>query len=130
MFNITAIVHLPNVLTGGPTRFHSWTSVVFDSCHNICDVSKELEFILFADDTNVFFCHKNLNFLIKRMNFELIKLASRFHLGQKKISVCIRVSLFSVKSRQFKHNQLSYGFCFEKELRGFEFTPLTRFCFK
>ena len=72
------------MLTGGPTRFHSWTSVVFDSCHNICDVSKELEFILFADDTNVFFCHKNLNFLIKRMNFELIKLASRFLWGKKR----------------------------------------------
>ena len=39
--------------------------------NDICDVSKELEFIVFADDTNVFLSHKNLNFLIHKVNFEL-----------------------------------------------------------
>lgn len=40
----------------GPTRFHSWTFVAFDVqyVNDIYDVSKELEFILFADDTYVF----------------------------------------------------------------------------
>ena len=44
--------------------------------NDICDVSKELEFILFADDTNVFLSHKNLNVLIQKANFEFIKLSS------------------------------------------------------
>ena len=31
-----------------------------------------LLFLIFADDTNVFLSHKNLNFLIQKVNFELI----------------------------------------------------------
>ena len=38
------------------------------------DVSKVLYFILFADDTNIFFCHKNLNFIEKTLNEELLYL--------------------------------------------------------
>ena len=34
------------------------------------DVSKVLYFILFADDTNIFFSHKNLNFIEKTLNEE------------------------------------------------------------
>ena len=38
------------------------------------DVSKVLYFILFADDTNIFFSHKNLNFIEKTLNEELLNL--------------------------------------------------------
>ena len=37
----------------------------------MCDVSKVLDFILFADDTNIFFSHKNINVIKKTLNEEL-----------------------------------------------------------
>ena len=37
----------------------------------MCDVSKVLDFILFADDTNIFFSHKNINVIEKTLNEEL-----------------------------------------------------------
>ena len=37
----------------------------------MCGVSKGLDFILFADDTNIFFSHKNANVIEKTLNKEL-----------------------------------------------------------
>ena len=34
----------------------------------MCDVSEVLGFILFADDTKIFFSHKNFNFIEKTLN--------------------------------------------------------------
>ena len=42
--------------------------------NDICNVSKLFKFILFADDTNLFYCDRNLNELIRRTNTELDKL--------------------------------------------------------
>ena len=42
--------------------------------NDLCSVSKALDFVLFADDTNIFFSHKNINVLEKTLNEELIKL--------------------------------------------------------
>ena len=36
--------------------------------NDICNVSKVFKFILFADDTNLFYCDSNLNELIRRTN--------------------------------------------------------------
>ena len=56
--------------------------------NDICAVSKKLDIILFADDTNVFFSHKNLNSLTKTVNFELIlKLTSWFQVNRLSINV-------------------------------------------
>ena len=44
--------------------------------NDLCDVSKILDFILFADDTNIFFSHKNVDFLEKTLNEELLKLTT------------------------------------------------------
>ena len=55
--------------------------------NDICAVSKKLDIILFADDTNVFFSHKNLNSLIKTVNFELIKLTSWFQVNGLSINI-------------------------------------------
>ena len=38
--------------------------------NDMCDVSKVLDFILFADDTNIFFSHKNMNVIEKTLNEE------------------------------------------------------------
>ena len=42
--------------------------------NDICNSSKILSFILFADDTNLLMSHKNLDTLIDKMNEELIKI--------------------------------------------------------
>ena len=55
--------------------------------NDICAVSKELDFILFANDMNVFFSHKNLNTLIQTVNFELIKLTSWFQVNRLSINI-------------------------------------------
>ena len=42
--------------------------------NDMCDVSKILDFILFADDTNIIFSHKNINVIEKTLNEELSNL--------------------------------------------------------
>ena len=42
--------------------------------NDICNSSKILSFIFFADDTNLFMSHKNIDTLIDKMNEELIKI--------------------------------------------------------
>ena len=42
--------------------------------NDLCEASDALEFILFADDTNVFFSHKNPELLMHKLNIELCKL--------------------------------------------------------
>ena len=40
-------------------------------------MSNVLEFILFADDTNIFFSHKDINILSTTLNLEMTKLSER-----------------------------------------------------
>ena len=40
----------------------------------MCSASNALDFILFADDTNIFFSHKNIDYLEKTVNEKLSKL--------------------------------------------------------
>ena len=42
--------------------------------NDLCNVSKVVDFILFADDTNIFFSHKDFNSLSEILNYELCKL--------------------------------------------------------
>ena len=46
--------------------------------NDLCNVSKALDFILFADDTNIFFSHNDPNQLMEIVNNELKKLSSWF----------------------------------------------------
>ena len=65
----------------------------------MCDVSKVLDFILFADDTNIFFSHKNLNFIEKTLNGEFLNLT--VWCRANKLSINITKSNFMVfKPRQ------------------------------
>ena len=43
--------------------------------NDICNVSQILEVILFADDTNVFYSHQDLHYLVNTMNKEMNKLS-------------------------------------------------------
>ena len=50
-------------------------------------MSKELELISFADDTNVFFFHNDFNFLTLKVTFKLIKLTSWFQADRLSINI-------------------------------------------
>ena len=43
--------------------------------NDMCNASKILDLILFSDDTNVFFSHKNVDVIQKSLNNELPKLS-------------------------------------------------------
>ena len=50
-------------------------------------MSKVLEFILFGDDTNIFFSHNDPNFLMELVNTELEKLSCWFQANKLSINV-------------------------------------------
>ena len=62
--------------------------------NNMCNVSKILDLILFADDTNVFFSHKNVDVIQKILNDELPKLSDRCNAN--KLSVNLKKSKFMI----------------------------------
>jgi len=66
-------------------------------------VSPALQFILFADDTNVFFSHQSQMVLERRINDELEKLAGWFKTN--KLSLNVKKKHFIIfTTRQERHN--------------------------
>ena len=55
--------------------------------NDICNVSKVFKFILFADDTNLFYCDSNSNELNRRTNTELSKLHVWFVVNRLSVNV-------------------------------------------
>ena len=55
--------------------------------NDLCNVSKALDFILFADDTNIFFSHNVPNQLMEIVNNELKKLSSWFQANKLSINI-------------------------------------------
>ena len=47
--------------------------------NNLCSVSKVLELILFADDTNIFYSHTDASYLMEVVNLELEKITCWFY---------------------------------------------------
>ena len=48
---------------------------------------EQTKFIIFADDTNLFYKHKNLNTLVSIINTELIKISSWFKLNKLSLNI-------------------------------------------
>ena len=55
--------------------------------NDLCNVSKVLEFIIFADDINIFFSHNDPNFHMELVNTELQKLSCCFQANKLSINV-------------------------------------------
>ena len=62
--------------------------------NDLCNVSKVLDFILFADDTNIFFSHKDFNLLPEILNSEMLKLTQWCRAN--KLSINFKKSNFMV----------------------------------
>ena len=76
--------------------------------NDICNVSQSVETILFADDTNIFFSHKDPEHVIDSLNNELKKLSDWFQVN--KLSLNVEKSKFIV----FKPRRKKY--CFDIQL--------------
>ena len=71
--------------------------------NDLCDVTNVLEFILFADDTNLFYSHKNQSSLANVINREIHKLSEWFRAN--KLSINIKKSNYMLfKPRQKRLN--------------------------
>ena len=55
--------------------------------NDIIESSSLLNFILFADDTNIFYSHKSIDTLIETLNHELIKVSSWFKCNKLSLNV-------------------------------------------
>ena len=62
--------------------------------NDLCNVSKVVDFILFADDTNIFFSHKDFNLLPEILNSEMLKLTQWCRAN--KLSINFKKSNFMV----------------------------------
>ena len=62
--------------------------------NDMCNVSKVVDFILFADDTNNFFSHKDFNLLSETLNSEMCKLTQWCRAN--KLSINFKISNFMV----------------------------------
>ena len=67
---------------------------IFYIQNDLFNVSNVLEFIFFADDTNIFFSHKDINSLFTNFNLEMTKLsdwgrANKLSINSKKSTFMI-----------------------------------------
>ena len=74
-----------------------------------CDAWKALDFILFADDTNIFFSHNGPNQLMEIVNNDLNKLSSWFQANKLSINLKNSEIFFHLKQNKTSKN-LSYSF--------------------
>ena len=62
--------------------------------NDLCSVSKVLELILFADDTNIFYSHTDASYLMEIVNLELEKITCWFYTN--KLSINVKKSNFII----------------------------------
>ena len=72
-----------------------------------CNVSKALDFILFADDTNIFFSHNDTNQVMEIVNNEFKKLSSRFQTNKLSINIKKNQIFFYLKQNKTGKNLTS-----------------------
>ena len=73
------------------------------------NASSLLFFILFADDTNLFFSGKNINDLIQTVNTELEKIV--MWLNVNKLSLNVKKTYYIIFSTKKKYVESSEGLC-------------------
>ena len=95
---------LLTILCGVPQESIPGSLLFLIYINDIVNTSKLTKFIIFADDTNLFYKHKNHNTLVSIINTELIKVSSWFKLNKLSLNI---------NKTNFIHFQSSNSFCNE-----------------
>ena len=67
--------------------------------NDLCNASNVIDLVLFADNTNLFFSHNDLSYLMETINSEMIQLSNWFLAN--KLSINVKKSNFMIfKPRQ------------------------------
>ena len=74
--------------------------------NDLCNVSKFLELILFADDTNIFYSHNDASYLMEVVNLELKNITCCFYAN--KLSTNVKKSNFVI----FRQNRQTVDLAF------------------
>ena len=82
---------------------------------DICNVSNMLDFILFADDTNVFHKHQNIDMMCKIVSVELDKLSTWFALTKSALNI-FRTNFMIFSNRMSIENNISINGVNKKKL--------------
>ena len=83
------------------SRVNPRSAVLFNihQFNDLCNVSNVIDLVLFADDTNPFFSHNDLSYLMETINSEMIQLSNWFLAN--KLSINVKKSNFMIfKPRQ------------------------------
>ena len=67
--------------------FHTWTLTVYLYINDLCNISRVLKSILFADDINLFYSNENLDVLFEVLNKELQTLTTWFSVNRLSLNV-------------------------------------------
>ena len=78
---------LQNVTCGVPQGSILGPKLFLLYINDICNVSNKLDFILYADDTNVFYKHENIDMMCKIVSVELDKLSTWFALNKLALNI-------------------------------------------
>ena len=78
---------LQNVTCGVPQGSILGPKLFLQYINDICNVSNILDFILYADDTNVFYKHENIDMMCKIVSAELDKLSTWFALNKLALNI-------------------------------------------
>ena len=76
--------------------------------NDLCNVSKVLELILFADDTNIFYSHADASHLMEVVNLELKKITCWFYTN--KLSINVKKSNFIIFRPRQNRQRLDLAF--------------------
>ena len=96
---------LQNVTSGVPQGSILGPKLFLLYINDICNVSNILHFILYADDTNVFYKHENIDMMCKIVSVELDKLSTWFALN--KLALNIAKTNFMIFSN---HKSIEHSF--------------------
>ena len=80
--------------------------------NDLCSVSKVLEMILFADDTNIFYSHTDASYLMEVVNLELKKITCWFYTN--KLSINVKKSNFIIFRPRQNRQTLDLAFNISK----------------
>ena len=95
---------LQNVTCGVPQGSILGPKLFLLYINDICNVSNILDFILYADDTNVFYKHENIDMMCKIVSVELDKLSTWLALNKLELNISKTNFMIFSNNKSIEHN--------------------------